>query len=165
MRSRYPDGGPVAQYVLRMALSPDRSLTRLIDRAARQITRCSAPEALRRSSSKAVVVDIRSDDARRRLGVIPGSLHIPRTVLEWRVAPESPWRNPHLDALDRPLILICDHGYSSILAAANLVQLGFADTGDVIGGFAAWAAEGLPIVPWRPARSGDDELPGMGPPD
>ena len=146
-------------------LSPDRGLEDLVDRATRQIARLCAAEALRRCASGAVLIDIRSQDARRRLGVVPGSLHIPRTVLEWRVARESPWRNPHLGGLDQQLILICDHGYSSILAAANLVQLGFDRAADVIGGFEAWAADGLPIVPWRPGPAGTEGLPGMGPAD
>ena len=144
---------------------PPRGLQRLVETAERQIARFSPAQALRRSASGAVVIDIRSQDARRRLGVIPGSLHIPRTVLEWRVARESPWRNPHLGDLDPQLILVCDHGYSSILAAANLVQLGFDDAGDVIGGFEAWAADGLPTASWRAGPAGGDALPGMGPPD
>ena len=144
---------------------PDRSLEALVGRAARQIARLSPTEALRHCASGAVVIDIRSQEARRRLGVIPGSLHIPRTVLEWRVARESPWRNPHLGDLDQALILVCDHGYSSILAAANLVQLGFDGAADMIGGFEAWAADGLPVAPWSPGDAEADGLPGMGPPD
>ena len=144
---------------------PDRTLEALVSRAARQIARLSPAEALRHCASGAVVIDIRSQDARRLRGVIPGGLHIPRTVLEWRVARESPWRNPHLGDSDQELILVCDHGYSSILAAANLVQLGLPRTADVIGGFEAWAADGLPIAPWSPGGGGADALPGMGPPD
>jgi rhodanese-related sulfurtransferase len=97
--------------------------------------------------------------------VIPGSLHIPRTVLEWRIALDSPWRNPHLGGLDQRLILICDHGYSSILAARNLVELGFHRAGDVIGGFESWQERGLPIAPWRHRLSEIGTLPGAGPPD
>jgi rhodanese-related sulfurtransferase len=90
--------------------------------------------------------------------VIPGSIHIPRTVLEWRLDPESPWRNSHVGGLDRPIVILCDHGYSSSLAAATLVDLGF-DAADVIGGFEAWQRQGLPVRPqtrhreW-PARAG-----------
>jgi rhodanese-related sulfurtransferase len=96
---------------------------------------------------------------------VPGSLHIPRTVLEWRIALDSPWRNVHLDGLDQRLILICDHGYSSILAASNLVQLGFYRAGDVIGGFEAWKDIGLPIEPCRLGLGSVDMLPGAGPPE
>ncbi|MEP6892218.1 MAG: rhodanese-like domain-containing protein [Gaiellaceae bacterium] len=105
------------------------------------------------------MVDVRSDEARQRDGVVPGSLHIPRTVLEWRVAPESASRNPHIQG--QRLVLLCDHGYSTILAAASLVDLGFATAGDVIGGFVAWKESGLPVAEAPPPSPG---LAGMGPP-
>lgn len=108
----------------------------------------------------AVIVDIRSVDARLRSGVVPGALHIPRTVLEWRVAPLGDWRTPYLAGGER-LVLLCDQGYSSSLAAATLVTLGV-EAGDIIGGFEAWADEGLPI---KPAGEPWGGLPGAGPPD
>lgn len=108
----------------------------------------------------AVIVDIRAADARARGGVVPGALHIPRTVLEWRVAPGSEWRTPHLAGTER-LVLLCDHGYSSSLAAAGLLDLGV-DAADVIGGFAAWVDAGCPV---KAAAGAWDGLPGMGPPD
>jgi rhodanese-related sulfurtransferase len=92
---------------------------------------------------------------------VPGSLLIPRTVLEWRLAADSEWRSPHAPGLDEQVIVLCDHGESSSLAAASLVALGFTRAGDVVGGFAAWVAAGLPVVPAPPAGNG---LPGMSPP-
>jgi rhodanese-related sulfurtransferase len=86
-------------------------------------------------------------------------------VLEWRIAVDSPWRNHHIGGRDQQLILICDHGYSSILAAGNLVELGFHRAGDVIGGFEAWSCQGLPIAPRRPRPSAAGALPGTGPPE
>ncbi len=121
--------------------------------------------AFEASEAGGVIVDIRSQDTREVHGVIPGSVHIPRTVLEWRVALDSPWRNPHLGCLDQQLILICDHGYSSALAASNLVQLGFRRAGDVIGGFESWKNGALPIVPCRHRLPEVDGLSGMGPPE
>jgi rhodanese-related sulfurtransferase len=85
-------------------------------------------------------------------------------VLEWRVAPGGAWRSPHVGDLDQELLLICDHGYSSSLAAATLVRLGFIRAGDVIGGFEAWAAAGLPVSQPCGSRPAG-ELPGLGPPD
>lgn len=108
----------------------------------------------------AVIVDLRSAEARARDGVVPGALHIPRTVLEWRVDPTSEWRTPQLRGKEK-LVLLCDHGYSSSLAAAALLDLGI-DAGDVVGGFEAWVEAGLPVKPARPVS---DELPGMGAPD
>lgn len=154
----------------RERLAPDghgnaHSLQGLVERAARRIARLSPAGAMLAANAGALIIDIRSEDARQREGIIPGSLHIPRTVLEWRVALDSPWRNPHLGGLDQRLILICDHGYSSILAASNLVELGFHRPGDVIGGIEAWRRLGLPLARWRGRPRALDELPGMGGPD
>ena len=91
-----------------------------------------------------------------------GSLRVPRTGLEWRADPSSPWRNPRVGGRERELILLCAHGYSSSLAAASLLELGFARAGDVVGGFEAWRAAGLPVAPAPPPADG---LPGSGPPD
>ncbi len=129
------------------------------------ITRLDPVEAFTAAAADGVIIDIRSQDACELHGVIPGSLHIPRTVLEWRVALDSPWRNSYLGGLDEQLILICDHGYSSILAARTLVELGFGRAADVVGGFAAWKATGLPIVPCRSSVSAAGVLPGMGAPE
>jgi rhodanese-related sulfurtransferase len=133
----------------------------LLERARRRIKRLEPAAAHASAREGALIVDIRSNDARARDGVVPGSLHLPRTVLEWRSDPESEWRNPHVGDFDRRLIVLCDHGYSSSLAAAALVELGFGDVADVVGGFEAWEAAGLPVSPAPPAP---DSLPGMGPP-
>jgi rhodanese-related sulfurtransferase len=109
----------------------------------------------------ALLVDLRSDDERSRHGVIPGSLHVPRSVLEWRADPDSPWRNPLLAELDRPLVLVCAHGFSSSLAAATMRDLGFTRVTDLEGGFEAWRDAGLPVVA---ASDSTPALPGMGVP-
>jgi rhodanese-related sulfurtransferase len=133
-------------------------LDRLFQEASNRIRRYLPAEAFEAARHGALIVDIRSADERRRAGVIPGAVHVPRSVLEWRVASVE-WNNPLLDGAR--LILVCEHGYSSVLAAATLVELG-CDCGDVVGGFEAWAAAGLPT---KPARPHDGGLPGMGPPD
>jgi rhodanese-related sulfurtransferase len=133
------------------------SLEELLARAIEKIDRV-APESA--AASGALLVDIRSRDSRERDGVVPGALHVPRTVLEWRADPQGAWRNPELVAAER-VLLLCDHGYSSIFAAAQLVDLGYA-AGDVVGGFEAWRAAGLPVTAARPPHDG---LPGMGPRD
>ena len=131
---------------------------------ARSVIRRVDPEMAWTASGarEALIVDIRSDDERRRDGIVPGSLHLPRTVLEWRVDPESGWSNRHVAETERRLILLCAHGRSSSLAAATLVDLGYRDAGDVDGGFEAWLEAGLPTAsaPERPT----DVLPGMAPP-
>ena len=118
-----------------------RTLDELLADAASRIRRYTAAEA---HAAGVTLVDIRSQDSLERDGTIPGAYHVPRTVLEWRLASRE-WRNTELDG--RTVALVCDEGYSSILAAATLVELG-RDAGDVIGGFAAWKAAGLPTVPF-----------------
>jgi len=70
---------------------------------------------------------------------------IDRTILEWRVDPTSGATHPALTGPDRPLVLFCDQGYSSSLAVASLLDLGITNVTDVIGGFQAWRAAGLPV--------------------
>jgi rhodanese-related sulfurtransferase len=138
-----------------------RTLDDLLADARAKIARLTPAEALAATQHRRLILDIRSDAAREQ-GVLPGSIHVPRTVLERRVAPDSAWRNPHIGGVDRRLVVLCDHGQSSSLAAATLVDLGFA-AGDVIGGFEAWRDEGLPLA--MPSRRSPDKLPGMGPPE
>lgn len=93
----------------------------------------------------AILIDTRCSEDRSKDGVVPGSIHHPRTVLEWRVDPDSPSRDPAIADRSARLVIMCSDGYSSVLAGANLVRMGFARTGHVIGGFHAWKAAGLPV--------------------
>lgn len=142
-----------------------RTLEELLEEAQARIERLEPAQALAAVEQGALLIDIRSDSERERDGIVSGSLHIPRTVLEWRVDPDSTWRNPHIGGLDRQIVIFCDHGCSSVFAAAALVELGFTRAGDVVGGFAAWREAGLPIVNAPTHRRGEDELAGMRPPD
>ncbi len=119
-----------------------------------RIVRLSPSEA---AASGGLIVDTRSNDERERDGIVPASVHVPLSVLEWRADQTSEYANPGL--ADRRLILLCAHGYSSSLAAARLVDLGI-DAGDLDGGFEAWRDAGLPVAT-APAPVG---LPGMGGP-
>jgi rhodanese-related sulfurtransferase len=85
-------------------------------------------------------------------------------VLEWRVDPECEYRNPVACDVERELVLMCADGYSSSLAAATLRELGFTHATDMVGGFTAWQAAGLPVSP-APPTPPPGELPGMRPPD
>ena len=84
-----------------------------------------------------LIVDLRSVDERERTGVIPGSKHVPYSVIQWRADQTSEWRDEELAG--RRLCLVCMHGYSSSLAAASLVDLGI-HAGDLIGGYEGWVA-------------------------
>jgi rhodanese-related sulfurtransferase len=139
------------------------TIDHMLEEARARIARLEPVEAARALAAGAQLIDIRCEAARQEDGIVPGAFHIPRTVLEWRVDPDSPWRNPHVGGLDRRLLVLCDHGYSSSLAAATLVQLGFEQAGDVVGGFAGWREAGLPTAPAPAPKPG--ELPGMGPPE
>jgi rhodanese-related sulfurtransferase len=143
--------------------SPPRTLSELVDWAAARIERLDAPAAFRAQGEGAVLVDIRSNTARLREGVVPGALHVPRTVLEWRLDPAGAWRSPYAPSLDERVVVMCDHGFSSVLAAASLKELGFERAGDVVGGFEAWREAGLPIGTAPAVAEGT--LPGMAAPD
>jgi rhodanese-related sulfurtransferase len=132
-----------------------RTLDDLLREARAKIERVEPTEAWAEAEQGALIVDTRVD---RSAGVVPGSLHVPLSVLQWRVDPDSDWRNPHIGGLESRLILICEHGESSSLAAANLLELGFTRVGDVVGGFEAWLAAALPVTEAPPAGDG---LPGM----
>ena len=112
----------------------------------------------------AALVDLRSQDERRRDGVVPGSIHIPRSVLEWRMDPDSGYSNPHV-RLEQRVIVFCAHGFSSSFAAATLRDLGCLTSTDIVGGFAGWKASGLPVLDMREEDSDESQLPGMGPPE
>jgi rhodanese-related sulfurtransferase len=112
------------------------------------LVRLAAPDAYSAMQAGATLVDTRLDDHRRRTGSIAGALEVSLNVLEWRLDPDSPYRHPRAPALDDLVVVLCEQGYSSSLAAARLQRLGFARATDVIGGFEAWATAGLPVVRW-----------------
>jgi len=115
--------------------------------------RPSPARALAAQLHGALLVDIRGDDQRRATGLIPGAILLPRNALEWRCDPASPWPHPAITSRDQHLILICQQGFQSGLAAATLQRLGLAHATDLDGGFDAWAAAGLPVTPGRPEQA------------
>lgn len=105
------------------------------------------------SGSDAVLVDVRTLDNRARDGRLPDALEIPLNVLEWRLDPASSHRHPRAPDLDEIVVVICEQGYCSSLAAGRLQDLGFTRATDVIGGFEGWQAAGLPTVSQDEGRS------------
>ena len=99
--------------------------------------------ALRRG---AVLIDIRPAAQRAEFGEIPGAVIIERNVLEWRLDPRSDARLPFADNYDLEVIVTCQEGYTSSLAAAALQDLGLHQATDLAGGFAAWRDAGLPVT-------------------
>jgi rhodanese-related sulfurtransferase len=134
----------------------------LLAAAERTIERLEPAAALARVEAGAMLVDVRSTGSRRRDGGVPGAVHIPRTVLEWRLEPGGAWRTPYVPD-GTPVVLLCDHGFSSVFAAAALVAIGV-DAADVIGGFAAWRDAGLPVTAVDDPPLGPGELAGWRPP-
>ena len=124
-----------------------RTIDDLLQDARARLDRVGPQEALRAVEREgALLVDIRSELHRERDGTIPGAIHHPRNGLEWRADPASDSHDPRLSAdLDRRVILVCDGGYQSSLAAATLLDLGFTRATDLEGGFAAWRDAGLPV--------------------
>ena len=125
----------------------------LLERARGRIDRLEPADALAAQECGALLIDTRAGETRAALGVIPGAMHVPLSVLYWRLDPASEWHDPRLSDIDRQVVLFCSHGFSSSLAAATLRDLGFRRAADIVGGFEAWSAAGLPVEAASPAAS------------
>jgi rhodanese-related sulfurtransferase len=124
-----------------------RSVDDLLAEARSRITRVTPVEALARVAEGAVLVDIRPAAQRAREGEVPGALVVERNVLEWRFDPASEARLPQAAGYDVDVVVLCSEGYTSSLAADALRSLGLTSASDVVGGYQAWVAAGLPTVP------------------
>jgi rhodanese-related sulfurtransferase/predicted metal-dependent enzyme (double-stranded beta helix superfamily) len=133
------------------ALSIEQVLSAARARLAR-LTPDEAYEAV--DKAEAILVDIRPESQRAIEGGIAGALAVERNVLEWRFDPASSSRLPVATGHDLQVIVFCSEGYTSSLAAAALQDLGLWRATDVVGGFHAWRATGLPIVPPSKAAIG-----------
>lgn len=120
----------------------------LVDARAR-LDRLSPAQASRAAERGALLIDIRPAAQRALEGEVPDALVIERNVLEWRLDPASAHRIPQATGYDVQPIVFCSEGYTSSLAAAALLDLGLHRATDVVGGFAAWRAAGLPTVGGR----------------
>jgi rhodanese-related sulfurtransferase len=123
-----------------------RTIDELLEQVRSRIDRVQPTEVLRRVADGALLVDTRPYEQRARDGAVHGALVVDRNVLEWRLDPASPDRLPEVTGYDLEIIVICNQGYSSSLVADTLHALGLRRAVDVIGGFEAWAALGLPVV-------------------
>ncbi len=128
-------------------MSERQTIGQLLETARSGLDRLDPTAAEQALREGALLVDTRSEELRRETGVIPGSVHVPLSVLYWRLDPSSESCDPALADPGRRVVLICAHGYSSSLAAATLQQLGFAQATDVVGGFEAWAKAQLAVEP------------------
>lgn len=128
-------------------MSDRKTIGQLLEAARSGLERLEPAAAHGELLEGALLIDTRSQELRQVSGVIPGSVHVPLSVLYWRLDPSSESSELDLADLDRRVVLICAHGYSSSLAAATLQELGFRKATDVTGGFEAWANAGLPVEP------------------
>jgi rhodanese-related sulfurtransferase len=127
-----------------------RTVDALVDRARARIRRLTPDQAVAAIAAGAVLVDTRYQALRERDGVVPGAVVVERNELEWRFDPQCPYRLPQAVDHDVHVIVMCNEGYASSLAAASLRDLGLRRADDLAGGFQAWAAAGLPVEPARP---------------
>ncbi|MFJ6728346.1 rhodanese-like domain-containing protein [Streptomyces sp. NPDC091281] len=118
----------------------------LLEQVRARYTRVAASEAYEAArAGDALLVDIRYAALRDRDGAIPGALIVERNELEWRLDPRGSHRLPEATGHDVRVVVICNEGYASSLAAASLHQLGLHRATDLIGGFQAWRTAGLPV--------------------
>lgn len=118
----------------------------LLERVREGLDRVEPKDAVDAAAEGALLVDIRYAALRERDGLIPGALIVERNELEWRLDPQGSHRAPEAVSHDIRVVVICNEGYASSLAAVSLRQLGLHRATDLIGGFQAWKSAGLPVV-------------------
>nr|WP_167308688.1 rhodanese-like domain-containing protein [Streptomyces tendae] len=132
-----------------MAVSGPRptGIDALLERVRAGYRRIAPQEAYDAAEAgAALLVDIRYAALRERDGVIPGALVIERNELEWRLDPQGSHRLPEATDHDVRVVVVCNEGYASSLAAESLHRLGLHRATDLVGGFQAWRAAGLPVA-------------------
>ncbi|MFG1777945.1 rhodanese-like domain-containing protein [Micromonospora sp. NPDC049051] len=129
-----------------------RGIDEILAAARARLDRLDPERAHLEYRGGALLVDIRPAAQRAAHGTVPGSLVIERNVLEWRFDPRCAARLPQAVGYDLRVMVICQEGYTSSLAAAALQDLGLHRATDVVGGFVAWRLAGLPVLGPTPPR-------------
>ena len=119
-------------------LTPPSAIDRILADARAGLDRVDVRDLDAEMAAGALVVDTRPVEQRERDGELPGAVVVDRNVLEWRLDPTSPDRIPEATDVGRRVIVVCNEGYSSSLAAATLQQLGLQHATDLVGGYQAW---------------------------
>jgi rhodanese-related sulfurtransferase len=120
------------------AVTRPAAITALLETACKGLDRVQPADPASEIAAGVLSVDIRQIEQRHRDGELPGALTIDRNILEWRLDPTSPDHIPEVTDTSREIIIVCNEGYSSSLAAATLRQLGLGRATDLVGGFQAW---------------------------
>ena len=120
------------------------AIDKLLAHARSNLDRVLVEDLADEVAQGAILIDIRPLEQRRRDGDLPGAIVVDRNVLEWRLDPTSPHRLPIATGVDVRLIIVCNEGYSSSLAASTLQGLGLRSATDLVGGFQAWRTWSAP---------------------
>ncbi len=115
-----------------------RSIEEILAVARARLDRVEPEELEAERRAGAVIVDIRPIEQRTRDGELPGAIVIDRNVLEWRLDPVCEHRVCEIADYDTRIVIVCNEGYQSSLAAALLRDVGLHRTTDLVGGFQAW---------------------------
>jgi rhodanese-related sulfurtransferase len=125
------------------------AVDRLLAEARRHLSRVDPDQAQQILRDGGWLIDIRPAAQRAAFGEVPGARIVERNDLEWRLDPQGSHRLPGAEDADRTVVVMCQEGYASSLAAASLLSLGRVNSTDLDGGFAAWKAADLPTDPPR----------------
>ena len=123
-----------------------RTIDEIMAEASSRLRRVGPLLAAAEVKAGALLVDTRPQAQREAQGEVPGALLVERNVLEWRLDPASNYRLPQVTGYDLRVIVMCAEGYSSVLAAVSLQDLGLVNATDMVGGFGAWVRAGLPVI-------------------
>ncbi|GAA5050533.1 rhodanese-like domain-containing protein [Nocardia callitridis] len=131
------------------AVARPRGIDDVLEAVRMRLHRLDPHEASSAADKGALLVDIRYAALRDRDGTIPGAVVVERNELEWRMDPQCEFRSPEIGAtdFDRRIVVFCNEGYASSLAAQSLQDIGLRNATDLDGGFQAWRAAGLPVEP------------------
>ena len=124
-----------------------KTIGELLAQSREGLVRVDPHEARAAIGRGALMIDIRTESQRAADGIVPDAIWFARNVLEWRCDPSCEAYDDRVGGLERRVIVMCDAGYQSSLAAVTLQQLGFSGATDLVGGFQAWRAAGLPVIP------------------
>lgn len=131
-----------------MSTPPPVGIDELLEQVRAGLDRIEAKEAYEAArAGEVLLVDTRYAALRDRDGLVPGALVVERNELEWRLDPNGSHRAPEATSHDLKVVVFCNEGYASSLAAASLRRLGLHRATDLVGGFQAWKAAGLPVTP------------------
>jgi rhodanese-related sulfurtransferase len=123
-----------------------RTIDEVMAEASSRLRRVGPLLAAAEMGAGALLADTRSQAQREVQGEVPGALLVERNVLEWRFDPASDYRLPQVTGYETRVIIMCAEGYSSVLAAVSLQELGLVNATDMVGGFGAWVRAGLPVI-------------------